>query len=880
MKIIFHLLTVWICLVGKLYAQPQPFAQLPIASQVQMERITGSTFSTVQDMHNILNSTGIISGGIINDIGGGNITVDAGVGAIRAVNDPTASIFHFNWSALGSTVIPLDSERVVGISYNAGSPIVVIKNTYVWDFNTEFPLGFIVNEGGTLFVYPTPHETGDGLSKVVNRLFDTETQQRDERAGGLIISELGTRNIALTAGAIWEKLNRFPISAINTSVADTFDRYFRDGVGGHTKQSAQTQWNNIQYDDGSGILATISNNRFAVQWFYIDITGAITSAYGTAEYTSLALAEAEMSPSDLPIRIKNHGTLVGRIVFQESVATGNVETVFDTMFVGAQVTDHGSLAGLTDPLDHSQHPLIIDLASIAVGEGASTIGIEDVGANFTAIEVEGALSEVGIHIGDGTIHFTQGAISILEAQISDLLHAPVNHASRHENAGADPVDHDILQSFVLLEHVPHSAVDLTAGAGLSGGGDISVSRSFSTASQEAAFLADGAAVNLTCGASNQGKMQVMDDGSLQICDGATTSVLRSFQVEAALDHGSITGLINDDHPGNAWLAGRVGGQILIGGTAAGEDLTLQSTSNATRGSIFFGANSAYDQVNDRLGLGTTVPDVVLDLPGHDITKNKVQIGTLGIQSTGVNNGFLQGNGFFDGTTERYREDGPISMLQFLQPGGIAQIRIRGAISGLAGNIATLIDVATFIIDTKRVGIGTVTPISQLEVSDTGVVQLYTTSTDGDAVQWRLRSDSVNRRFIAVNNLDQPQTQLVFGDNGKFEVLGPTSANIPFTISAGAPSNSFFVDSGGDVGTGTNSPEGQFEISTVIDEATQALTIDQNDADQAFTDYQGTSAANTTNNITTFTTGNSIQGFVRQEINGVVRWMPFYDAPTS
>jgi len=49
------------------------------------------------------------------------------------------------------------------------------------------------------------------------------------------------------------------------------------------------------------------------------------------------------------------------------------------------------------------------------------------------------------------------------------------------------------------------------------------------------------------------------------------------------DHGLLAGLGDDDHAQYALLAGRAGGQTLIGGTAAGEDLTLQSTSNATRG---------------------------------------------------------------------------------------------------------------------------------------------------------------------------------------------------------------------------------------------------------------------------------------------------------
>ena len=80
--------------------------------------------------------------------------------------------------------------------------------------------------------------------------------------------------------------------------------------------------------------------------------------------------------------------------------------------------------------------------------------------------------------------------------------------------------------------------------------------------------------------------------------------------EASIDHGSISGLLDDDHSQYLLLAGRSGGQTSIGGTAAGDDLTLQSTSNATKGSILFGT-SAYDEVNNRLGIGTDSPSYIL-----------------------------------------------------------------------------------------------------------------------------------------------------------------------------------------------------------------------------------------------------------------------------
>lgn len=55
--------------------------------------------------------------------------------------------------------------------------------------------------------------------------------------------------------------------------------------------------------------------------------------------------------------------------------------------------------------------------------------------------------------------------------------------------------------------------------------------------------------------------------------------------DTEIDHGSLTGLSDDDHTQYALLAGRAGGQSLVGGTAASDNLVLDSTSNGTKGKI-------------------------------------------------------------------------------------------------------------------------------------------------------------------------------------------------------------------------------------------------------------------------------------------------------
>jgi hypothetical protein len=76
-----------------------------------------------------------------------------------------------------------------------------------------------------------------------------------------------------------------------------------------------------------------------------------------------------------------------------------------------------------------------------------------------------------------------------------------------------------------------------------------------------------------------------------------------------------TGLTNSSGTVTSNLStGVSGGQSVVGGTAASNSLTLSSTSNATKGKILFGT-SAYDEVNNRLGIGTTTPTSIIQSTG-------------------------------------------------------------------------------------------------------------------------------------------------------------------------------------------------------------------------------------------------------------------------
>jgi hypothetical protein len=110
--------------------------------------------------------------------------------------------------------------------------------------------------------------------------------------------------------------------------------------------------------------------------------------------------------------------------------------------------------------------------------------------------------------------------------------------------------------------------------------------------------------------------------------GCTVQVTPTFSTGLTNTSGTIT---------NNLSTGISGGQSVIGGTASGNNLTLSSTSHATKGKILFGT-SAYDEVNNRLGIGDTTPTQTIGL---------VAGGKYGIGDTQVL--YLPDQTNFDGT---------------------------------------------------------------------------------------------------------------------------------------------------------------------------------------------------------------------------------------
>lgn len=148
------------------------------------------------------------------------------------------------------------------------------------------------------------------------------------------------------------------------------------------------------------------------------------------------------------------------------------------------------------------------------------------------------------------------------------------------------------------------------------------------------------------------------ENSVLAFDGAVPTGAWRSTAAAGVAHSSLTGLTSgDDHTQYVKLAGRSGGQTLQGGTAANNNLVLESTSNGTKGDI-------------RIASGST-----LKFMGDDVvtpnTDGQVSLGTSGAKFKQVYaNTIVQGDSVFGGYGYQYRLQETAYGLRMLDQTGV------------------------------------------------------------------------------------------------------------------------------------------------------------------------------------------------------------------
>ena len=356
---------------------------------------------TLEDLFNTSLSTGKISGGDITDNGDGTVKVSAGHGYIRPVDDDNGEILFCDWSEESSLSLTNNSTNYIYVDYNNGEPIVKATTSFPSDHNTKILLGIVYREDNELHITTA----GQAVTNYNLKTFfkDVDINGEFQRVNGLLLSEKPDRKFAISEGTIYVGLTKTTFNAFDTSSGDTFTYYYRDGSGGWTKVTGQTQIDNLHYDDGSGTLAELSNpsgwrKYYGVHWVYVDNDGHVFVLYGQGDYL-LTEAENATPPSELPPILQGIGSkLVGKIIIEKNASSFQaIYSAFETEFTPSVVTDHNLLSGLQGGASDEYYHLTESQHT----EANSFLD----GGNKTHTDIDN-------HIEDMSIHFTKNSINL------------------------------------------------------------------------------------------------------------------------------------------------------------------------------------------------------------------------------------------------------------------------------------------------------------------------------------------------------------------------------------------------------------------------------------------------------------------------------------
>lgn len=136
-----------------------------------------------------------------------------------------------------------------------------------------------------------------------------------------------------------------------------------------------------------------------------------------------------------------------------NVGSGKTLTVAGTITVtGTANIDHDALTNFVA----NEH---IDHSSVSISAGGALTGGGDITTNRSITLDVNALTE-----------------DEFPDEAADYLLAYDTSASEHKRILIENIAHDALYGFVETEHVAHTSISISGGEGLSGGGDITTSR--------------------------------------------------------------------------------------------------------------------------------------------------------------------------------------------------------------------------------------------------------------------------------------------------------------------------------------------------------------------------------------------------------------------
>ena len=315
------------------------------SNTVIAERISWSTYSTVQHMQDLFHSSGWTSWGVISDAWGWLITVTAWTWLIRATDSDVAVIKFTDFPASSPANVVLTDwvDNYIYVEYNAWSPRTIATTSLRTDYNTNFRIWNVYRDWTNVHINQTDKiAVSDHAWKMIR--FNQEVMPYAHSNWGMIM-EMWTRQLMISAWSFWNWLIKFTTSEFDSSASWTFNTWYVTWST-WTKTTAQTTLWNTQYNNTTTWLATLSNNKYWVYWVYLWTDSDVNVVYWQGDYT-LTQAQDAWTPATLPNEITSHSFICWKIIILKSATNfTQIESAFSMWFTWSLASDHNNLAWL------------------------------------------------------------------------------------------------------------------------------------------------------------------------------------------------------------------------------------------------------------------------------------------------------------------------------------------------------------------------------------------------------------------------------------------------------------------------------------------------------------------------------------------------------
>ena len=295
---------------------------------------------------------------------------------------------------------------------------------------------------------------------------------------------------------------------------------------------------------------------------------------GTGSFTGASTGDLTISAGTLVANLE--GDVTGNADTATALATARDFTLTGQVTSDSAVSFDGSAnAAIAVSLDKTAITGQTAITEIADGDFVLVADVSDSNnlkkitkSNFVSALGGGTMSSFNITDGSTSQQIDNGEdITFADGTGAEFVVSATNTVT--VNSVDSEIVHDNLSGFVANEHIDHTSVVLSAGAGLTGGGDISTGRSFAVGAGAGITVnTDDVAVDIN-GATDLTSPNVLDE--LLIADTSDSSNVKKADLASIVnlaDHDALTNFVANEHIDHSSVTMTAGNGLTGGGTIA------------------------------------------------------------------------------------------------------------------------------------------------------------------------------------------------------------------------------------------------------------------------------------------------------------------------